>query len=180
MGNVNMEARQIHYRGGEKPMSVEEAIKEAGSTYVLPIASAETLGGIKVGSNLSIDENGVLSASGGINYSIDEQNTGRKWIDGSDIYERTYLLRKDGVDQYTKGGVGNSEYLIGLENVVNVWVAKIQSFRTASGNTFVDSHNISNELVVTFDVTTGGVYYNTTHNPSDIAVVLEYTKAATP
>ena len=40
MGNVNMEARQIHYRGGDKPMSVEEAIKEAGSTYVLPIASA--------------------------------------------------------------------------------------------------------------------------------------------
>lgn len=31
MGNVNMEARQIHYRGGDKPMSVEEAIKEAGS-----------------------------------------------------------------------------------------------------------------------------------------------------
>ena len=28
----------------------------------LPIASAETLGGVKVGANLSIDENGVLSA----------------------------------------------------------------------------------------------------------------------
>ena len=28
----------------------------------LPVASADTLGGIKVGSNLSIDENGVLSA----------------------------------------------------------------------------------------------------------------------
>lgn len=31
MGNVNMEARQIHYRGGNKPMNVEDAIKEAGS-----------------------------------------------------------------------------------------------------------------------------------------------------
>lgn len=61
MGNVNMEASQIHYRGGEKPMSVEEAIKEAGSSYVLPVASAETLGGVKVGDNLSIDD-GVLSA----------------------------------------------------------------------------------------------------------------------
>lgn len=36
-----------------------------GSSYTLPTASAETLGGIKVGSNLSIDESGVLSASGG-------------------------------------------------------------------------------------------------------------------
>ena len=34
----------------------------AGGGYVLPVASANTLGGIKVGSNLSIDNNGVLSA----------------------------------------------------------------------------------------------------------------------
>ena len=33
--------------------------------YKLPIASADTLGGIKIGENLSIDENGVVSASGG-------------------------------------------------------------------------------------------------------------------
>ena len=33
-----------------------------GHTYTLPQASASVLGGIKVGSNLSIDENGVLSA----------------------------------------------------------------------------------------------------------------------
>lgn len=35
------------------------------STYVLPKASTSTLGGIKVGANLSIDANGVLSATGG-------------------------------------------------------------------------------------------------------------------
>ena len=33
--------------------------------YTLPTASANTLGGVKVGTNLSIDENGVLSATGG-------------------------------------------------------------------------------------------------------------------
>lgn len=37
-----------------------------GSSYTLPIASASTLGGIKVGTGLSIDSNtGVLSATGG-------------------------------------------------------------------------------------------------------------------
>lgn len=36
-----------------------------GGAYTLPIASDSTLGGIKVGNNLSIDSNGVLSASGG-------------------------------------------------------------------------------------------------------------------
>jgi hypothetical protein len=34
-----------------------------GDPYELPIANANTLGGIKVGANLSIDENGVLSAT---------------------------------------------------------------------------------------------------------------------
>lgn len=33
--------------------------------YTLPIASADTLGGIKIGENLTVDENGVLNASGG-------------------------------------------------------------------------------------------------------------------
>ena len=36
-----------------------------GSTYALPIASADTLGGIKVGAGLSISEQGTLSATGG-------------------------------------------------------------------------------------------------------------------
>ena len=43
---------------------VQNAISASGgSGYVLPKASANTLGGVKVGNNLSIDENGVLSAS---------------------------------------------------------------------------------------------------------------------
>ena len=37
----------------------------AGGGYTLPIASAGTLGGIKIGSGLSIDGNGVVTASGG-------------------------------------------------------------------------------------------------------------------
>lgn len=36
-----------------------------GGSYTLPVASSTTLGGIKVGDNLSIDENGILSGSAG-------------------------------------------------------------------------------------------------------------------
>ena len=43
-----------------------------GGSYVLPIASASTLGGVKVGTNLSIDADGVLSASGGGSYVLPE------------------------------------------------------------------------------------------------------------
>ena len=38
-----------------------------GGSYVLPVATASTLGGVKVGNNLSIDASGVLSATGGGN-----------------------------------------------------------------------------------------------------------------
>jgi uncharacterized protein (TIGR02145 family) len=37
--------------------------------YNLPVASASVLGGIKVGNNLTIDANGLISASGGIPYT---------------------------------------------------------------------------------------------------------------
>ena len=36
-----------------------------GGGYVLPVASANTLGGVKVGTGLAIDANGVLAATGG-------------------------------------------------------------------------------------------------------------------
>jgi hypothetical protein len=59
-----------------------------GGSYVLPVATASKLGGVKVGSNLNIDESGVLSATGGgaVNYSTTEQQIGT-WIDGKPIYQ---------------------------------------------------------------------------------------------
>ena len=62
-----------------------------GGGYVLPVASSSTLGGVKVGTNLSIDENGVLSATGGgaVNYSTTEQQIGT-WIDGKPLYQKTF------------------------------------------------------------------------------------------
>ena len=59
----------------------------------IPVASVETLGGIKVGEGLEITEDGVLSALGGSsssgeNYSTDEQKIGT-WIDGKPLYQKT-------------------------------------------------------------------------------------------
>ena len=53
-------------RRGVRPDQInpDGSIKNSGSQYELPIASAETLGGVKVGSGLSINsETGALSAS---------------------------------------------------------------------------------------------------------------------
>lgn len=56
--------------------------------YTLSIASSETLGGIKVGENLEITEDGMLNAKGGVNSYIWDGSTGesakalfQKWLD---------------------------------------------------------------------------------------------------
>lgn len=65
-----------------------EPFKRAGEGggYTLPIATSSKLGGVKVGSNLSIDESGVLSAP--VNYSTTEQQIGT-WTDGKPLYQKT-------------------------------------------------------------------------------------------
>lgn len=45
---------------------INEVLKHGGSTYELPYASATTLGGIKIGNGLIIDENGVVSVDASI------------------------------------------------------------------------------------------------------------------
>lgn len=51
-------------------------ITGTASQYTLPIASATTLGGIKVGENLTIDEDGTLNATGGSGgTTIDDSTT---------------------------------------------------------------------------------------------------------
>lgn len=64
-GSVNVKA--ITKRGLTTDLVARAMAANAsgGSSYTLPVASADTLGGIKIGENLTIDENGVVSASGG-------------------------------------------------------------------------------------------------------------------
>lgn len=102
--------------------------KEAGGSYELPIASSETLGGVKVGEGLSIDESGVLSASGGgggiVTLTTDDYNYPANNPDGVALW-----LLSDGIYQ----GTGVNFYL-----------------STNSG----DNHNPSSTFIINH--TTGG------------------------
>lgn len=71
-----------------------EALEEGGGGYELPVASDETLGGVKIGENLTITEEGVLSAPAPTPYtppaySITPVKVGT-WIDGSDVMRVVY------------------------------------------------------------------------------------------
>ena len=52
-------------------------------------ATADLLGVIKAGDGVSIDVDGAIS---GVPYSTTEYKTGKKWIDGKDIYEKVVSL----------------------------------------------------------------------------------------
>ena len=69
---------------------------DAGGGYELPIAGANTLGGVKVGDGLSINASGVLSTNTYTPpaYSTDEVDTGEKWLDGRTIYQRTIVFEE--------------------------------------------------------------------------------------
>ena len=66
------------FSGIQFPDGSVQTTSSTGSTgtYTLPIASASTLGGIKVGTNLSIDGSGVLSASTASSYTLPTAGTG--------------------------------------------------------------------------------------------------------
>lgn len=89
----------------------------AGESYTLPIASTETLGGVKVGSGLSIAD-GVLSATGGSDdYTNTEQAVGT-WM-GETLYRKSYYNAA-----YSSGDVdfniGNIKAVIKIEGMAQI------------------------------------------------------------
>ena len=69
-----------------------------GSSYVLPAATSGTLGGVKIGTGLSVTEDGTISTSGGggggtISYSKTPVKIGT-WVNGKDVYRRVFIFNK--------------------------------------------------------------------------------------
>ncbi len=63
-------------------------------------ATSELLGVVKAGDGVSIDADGAIS---GVVYSTTEHKTGRKWLDGRDIYEKTIQYESPYLNIATNG-----------------------------------------------------------------------------
>ena len=86
-----------------------DGIANNANNYSLPTASASTLGGIKVGSGLSIS-NGVLSASGGQSLRVIQEQTG-SWVCKYDNdYEVTITIPSSAVLIYVEAGPGDPDW----------------------------------------------------------------------
>lgn len=74
---TNVNAMDHRITGVADPVDDGDAVNKKyldshGPEYTLPVASATTLGGVKVGANLTITPDGVLSATGGTEYVAGE------------------------------------------------------------------------------------------------------------
>lgn len=115
-----------------------------------------------------------IPETGGADYSTTEHKTGQKWIDGKDIYEITYPLIVGGVAQYTRGGMENKSYLVGLTGFDIAYISGFIGVRS----TAIDSYPIGNTMYFTFDRANGAIFIaHDTFTYTDLYVTVQYTKS---
>lgn len=163
------------------PSSASASGGGGGGSYVLPIASADTLGGVKVGDNLSIDANGVLSAragGGSDDYTNTEQKVGT-WF-GANLYRKSYYF-----DNVVKGT--HSLEITNLDKIIKIEGGYIERFVSPSVSygfvPFPYSNGAftpDNAVRVEFSITNGTITFDWggNHDPleKDALLTVYYTK----
>ena len=129
-----------------------------GGSYVLPTATANRLGGVKVGSGLEVTSDGTLSTSGGggVAYSTTEHTVGT-WLDGSIVYERTFTGNiSAGSQSSVDTGQTNLRYL----EVTSVVVGseEIRPCAESQYSVYVDSYIKANGAIRVYSTITGTYY----------------------
>ena len=137
----------------------------SGGSYTLPTATASRLGGVKIGTGISVEEDGTISASsgGGVGYSTTEVNTGLKWTDGKDIYKRTFM------------NVSGNSY-IQTEIMVDTFIAD-ELNGNGVGGVQVTQNNHDYGLSTYYAESAHMFYVNAGSGVSNINVTLYYTKS---
>lgn len=158
------------------PSSEQMGAGGGGGSYVLPVASADTLGGVKVGDGLSINANGVLSNDNPTPYtppaySATEYKTGEKWIDGKDIYKKVIA------------NVANETIIAtNVDTLVNVIIARHGASTDANRHVFGDGFTINDGGSIYLDTTTHDAQYAVwastggSLDKSADHIIIEYTK----
>lgn len=134
-----------------------------GGSYTLPPATTSTLGGVKVGSGLSVESDGTLSATGGgsgggLTYSATEHVVGT-WLDGSDVYEKTLTAEMQGGQSSVSLGVAGGVKYCEARGCLVTSTDIIQLFcSNATYTKYACSYIISNGSIRVYSEDTGTMY----------------------
>lgn len=111
---------------------------------------------------------------GALDYSTTEQDTGKKWIDGKPIYQKTIVLKDNNTDMYT---YSNNEYEGCLPSNIGDYINIIQVYCDRRDTTYIDAGQTGSEVIVVPNPYTTNLYMTSNHTPSTCIVTIEYTKA---
>lgn len=110
-----------------------------------------------------------------LDYSTDEQDTGKKWIDGKTIYQKTIILKQNDVLNFT---YSNNEFLNCLPANID-YINIVQIYSDRRNSTYIDTQNNTNEVVIVANPTTQNLYFKVINDPLNCIVTIEYTKTTT-
>ena len=116
--------------------------------------------------------NALSGSSGGINYSTSEQNTGLKWIDGKDIYQRTFSFTTTRNGQAT---TVEDSLITNLDKVVSTDIMFVLSGVAFMANNYYTAG--SNYFTAYYNKNSGISY--TVINTVDCYFTVRYTKSTT-
>lgn len=105
------------------------------SPYTLPVATTTTLGGIKVGKNLTIDEDGTLNATGG-----DVTAAGNNTFTGTNTFKGNVIFNQDlssSANSNTVGITSNVSMQIGSPTNPNQQTIYVARRTSTKGSTYV-------------------------------------------
>ena len=158
---------------------------EIGGISELPIASSEVLGGVKVGENLSIMEDGTLNAEasgtsvlspGAVLYDTEEKIVG-KWIDGKPIYEKVIYVNIVDRDWH------NIQMDVSIDNVIKLKGILYQGnsypyFIELQGNTYPNTNERAMLLYKKDEnyIRYGVLYTQTDLTSTYLYITIQYTK----
>lgn len=148
----------------------------SGGISSIPIASAETLGGIKVpaDSGITIDGSGNAYVPKPVNYSTDEEDTLLLWVDGKKIYRKVIDI----------GALPNSTTKQVAHGITYDTIVSLKGICSDSDNTYLPLPAVAtaSQYAIELSVDNTNVVITTAQNRSAFSgyVILEYTKPTTP
>lgn len=119
-----------------------------GGMSELPIASSEVLGGVKIGENLTITEDGTLNAEtsgtsvlspGAVLYDTEEKIIG-KWINGKPLYQKIIPFT---TTLQNSVWVETPELIDDKEQIIQAFIISNTSYMSVMGNVdIIDSNYV--------------------------------------
>ena len=140
------DAGQANSGGGTVSLYKIDGLNNSSGITELPIASAEILGGIKVGENLEITEDGTLNAKasgtsvlspGAVLYDTEEKIIG-KWINGKPLYQKVIPFT---TTLQNNVWIETPELIDDKEQIIQAFVVHSLSYMSVMGNTDRDASN---------------------------------------